>query len=339
MSSICSKNDFDAVRDILMAEGIWEYFIFPSINWLPKGQRIAQIIQDVQLRAPSVLFIDDNPMNRNEAAHFAPGLQVSDETILLNMLADPRFTGKDDAGHSRLKNYQLLERRNHARAHCSDNTDFLRSSNIRVDIDNDIEAHIDRAVELINRTNQLNFTKRRLPEDIAEGRAQLLRELRERNTQAGLVRITDKYGDYGYAGFYLLHVHTWRLVHYCFSCRTLGLGVERWLYHRLNRPAISVADDLRINLFELEPNVDWINAATTVADKRCQHLNGLIFARGGCEIQALAHYFALGAGRLETEVAIFSRRPTRSNSPHRVPPRCHRGDLSRRDFSGSCARV
>ena len=173
MSSICSKNDFDAVRNILVAEHIWDYFIFPSITWQPKGRRVAQIIENVQLRAPTVLLIDDNPMNRNEALHFVPGLQVADETLLSTMLRDPGFEGKDDRGHSRLKQYKLLESRREDQARHDDNFEFLRSSGIRVLIENDVEAHIDRAVELINRTNQLNFTKRRLSENADEAREQL----------------------------------------------------------------------------------------------------------------------------------------------------------------------
>ena len=37
VSSICSKNDLGPVRDVLVREGIWEYFVFPSVNWEPKG--------------------------------------------------------------------------------------------------------------------------------------------------------------------------------------------------------------------------------------------------------------------------------------------------------------
>jgi predicted enzyme involved in methoxymalonyl-ACP biosynthesis len=35
MSSICSKNDFDAARAVLAEHGAWDYFIFPSIDWSP----------------------------------------------------------------------------------------------------------------------------------------------------------------------------------------------------------------------------------------------------------------------------------------------------------------
>ena len=53
------------------------------------------------------------------------------------------------------------------------NVEFLRSSDIRVEVEHDIEGHIDRVIELINRTNQLNFTKRRLPEDRTAAEAEV----------------------------------------------------------------------------------------------------------------------------------------------------------------------
>ena len=66
----------------------------------------------------------------------------------------------------------------------------------------DVEAHLDRAIELINRTNQLNFVKRRLPEDIDTARTWLRRELSDFATQAGLIHVSDKYGDYGLCGYF-----------------------------------------------------------------------------------------------------------------------------------------
>src|SRR5689334_2449563 len=66
INSICSKNDFDSAKSILCSNGIWDYFVFPSIGWKPKGRAITKIIQDMQLRAENVLFIDDNPLNLEE---------------------------------------------------------------------------------------------------------------------------------------------------------------------------------------------------------------------------------------------------------------------------------
>src|SRR5882672_6622626 len=75
MSSICSKNDPNVVLPILQQKGILDYFIFPSISWDPKGIRLAQLVEAAQLRASTVMFVDDNPNNRAEAAATVPGLQ------------------------------------------------------------------------------------------------------------------------------------------------------------------------------------------------------------------------------------------------------------------------
>ncbi len=170
MNSICSKNEIESVRSIISDNGIWDYFIFPTIDWTPKGPRIRELVDTVQLRPENVLLIDDNHLNLEEAKFFSPGLQIASESIIPSLLSDPRFRGKDDHGLTRLNQYKVLEARkaDERRVRQSaggDNIDFLRSSDIRVRIETDVEAHLDRAIELINRTNQLNFVKRRLPEN------------------------------------------------------------------------------------------------------------------------------------------------------------------------------
>ena len=111
MSSICSKNDFEAVKALLVEKGAWEDFIFPSIDWSPKGPRIKQVIEAVQLRPQSVMLIDDNHLNLEEAKFFSPEIQVASDSFISSILSDARFRGKDDPGLTRLKQYKVLERR------------------------------------------------------------------------------------------------------------------------------------------------------------------------------------------------------------------------------------
>lgn len=159
ISSICSKNDYKTVEALLKERGIWDYFIFPSIDWTSKGPRIKQLISDIQLRPETVLFIDDNKNNRAEAEICIPGLQTADESIIPTLLTDALFAGKHDPNLTRLKQYRLLEQRKRdEKLSGTDNKEFLRSSHIRVVIEPNISMHLDRAIELINRTNQLNFT-------------------------------------------------------------------------------------------------------------------------------------------------------------------------------------
>jgi FkbH-like protein len=156
----------------LRERGIAEYFVFPSISWEPKGERIARLIEAVQLRPASVMFIDNDPANRAEARTHVPEIQLAPETFIPDMLAYPRFLGRDDPDLTRLRQYQLLETRQaKAAVKHGTNDDFLRQSNIRICIEYDVLAHADRVIELVNRTNQLNYTKSRFPEDAEQARA------------------------------------------------------------------------------------------------------------------------------------------------------------------------
>ena len=304
MSSICSKNDEAAVLTILNEKNILDHFIFPSITWAPKGQRLAALVETVQLRPATVMFIDDNPNNRAEALAVVPDLQVEDETFISRMLSDPRFKGKDDTKLTRLAQYKLLETRKKDQERASgDNAEFLRGCDVRVYVEYDILSHIDRAIELINRTNQLNFTKKRLPEDPEEARRNLADEVRRFSCRAGLVRVVDKYGDYGFVGFYLVKngraelsedVAADTLVHYCFSCRTLGMLVEQWFYDWLRRPELTVVGEVLTDL-TVPRTIDWIRMVPSLSESAAAtpQLAPEIRILGGCEANAVAHY--LGA--------------------------------------------
>ena len=205
MSSICSKNDFEQVKTVLEARGLWEYFVFPSVDWSPKGARIANLIEAVQLRASTILFIDDNHANRGEAEAAAPGIQVADETMIASLRDHPLLRGKRDEDLTRLKQYKLLEEKAEGRTRFGgDNRKFLEQSAIRVRIESELDDKLDRIIELVNRTNQLNFTKQRWPEDLDEARRLLSQALNQFDTRAGLVEVEDRYGKYGYCGFFMV---------------------------------------------------------------------------------------------------------------------------------------
>ncbi len=313
LSSICSKNDPVEVASILSEHGIWDYFIFPSVNWDPKGPRIGSLIETVQLRPENVLMIDDNPANLNEAIFFVKGIQVSDEGIIPRLLSDPRFNGREDGALTRLKQYKLLEqrRKDQNNAACS-NLEFLRSSRIRVSVDHEIEEHLDRAVELINRTNQLNFTKRRLSEDQSVARAELSEQLSRFDVVAGLIRVQDNYGDYGFCGFFLTQVFEGAkasLIHYVFSCRILGMGVETFVYQNLlERPALAINGDVLADPIAAAA-VDWIEFEKAVEAKSILKPESVtnpqtITLRGGCDLAAIEHYARMAFANVKSEYSI-----------------------------------
>jgi len=160
MVSISSRNDEATARAELERHGLWDLVIFPRINWEAKGAQIRDLIDAAQLRAPNVLFADDNHLNREEAVFFAPGIQAIDP-------ADPGFdaridavsaAGKPDPDHRRLAEYRLLEAKAREAATFGDNAEFLRSCDIRVAI-TERPTDTARIADLIARTNQLNYRK------------------------------------------------------------------------------------------------------------------------------------------------------------------------------------
>jgi len=309
VSSICSKNDAATILPILQEKGILEYFIFPSISWDPKGMRLSALIASVGLRAETVIFIDDNPNNRAEALATVPGIQVESESFIPHMLADARFKGKDDSGLSRLKQYKLLETRKRDEQQSVGNEGFLRSCDVRVCIEYDVMSHLDRVIELINRTNQLNFTKRRLPENIDDARRILSQELNAFHRQAGLVRVIDKYGDYGFVGFFATETlrqsnvpgaANCTLRHFCFSCRTLGMFIEQWLYRHLRCPELKVVGEVVTDLFAPR-TIDWVTLVPSIEQVNLQlpQIAPEMRLYGGCEANAVGIYLGAHAGNLQ----------------------------------------
>jgi predicted enzyme involved in methoxymalonyl-ACP biosynthesis len=152
------------------------------------------------------MFIDDNPLNLEEVSHLIPEIHIRSHEFIGDILATHFLSGKDDVELRRLNQYRLLEKRKADEGAASgDLTSFLRSSNIRVRFDHDVMGNLDRAVELINRTNQLNFTKQRLPEDFSKAREELPTLISSHEVRVALVGVRDNYDDHGWCGIYILH--------------------------------------------------------------------------------------------------------------------------------------
>ncbi|VWX53507.1 HAD-IIIC family phosphatase [Novosphingobium sp. 9U] len=290
VSSIVSKNDAEPVRRVLEEAGIWDSFIFPKVSWNAKGSQIAQIIDQANLRPDNVLFIDDNSINIEEARFRFPTMMVAyPQDVLPVLLTLPEARGKSDPEHTRLKQYKQLERKVVEQAESDlSNVDFLRQSEIRLRFDFDVERHLDRIVELINRSNQLNYTKVRLESDAAL--ATFREQLQRHDVFAAAIFASDKYGSHGLIGFYMQQrtERENRLLHYVWSCRMMNAGLEQYVYERLGSPAIDVVGPVSNPIIVFD-RVDWINdqvgedeAEPTVAPR--------LLLLGSCDLTAVASY-------------------------------------------------
>ena len=253
MCSIVSKNNYCDVEKVLKDWKIWDYFIFPHISWTPKGEQVKHLLKQCSLRPENTLFIDDNISNLKEAEFYNPHIMTELPDILNSEFLNNEFLkGKNDLSHSRLKQYKVLEVRSAEELTYSSNEDFLRDSNIKILIIKDCTNYIDRIVELIQRTNQLNFTKIRLNTD------EINKILSDKTYSCACIHVSDKFGDYGIVGFYALKSNI--LKHFVFSCRTIGFGIENYLYKKLGYPKINIINPVSTELEkEYAEKIDWIH--------------------------------------------------------------------------------
>ncbi len=287
VNSICSKNDFDTTMKYLDECELAEFFVFPSINWNPKGQRIKSLIADMQLRPANVLFLDDNPSNLGEALHFCPELMTGTPDLIPQLIGEASAAEKKDPSHKRLKQYRVLEEKHRAREDFSSNEAFLFQSNIHVEIKNDCASQLERIHDLLIRSNQLNFTK------IRSTQQELQTLLDDSSIDCGYVSVCDRFGDYGIVGFYALQDQ--KLIHFVFSCRTLGMGIEQYVYNTLGRPALTISGEV-ISDLSSEEMPGWINQSSgETADGQMQISNltaHSVLVKGPCDLFQIYPYIA-----------------------------------------------
>jgi len=263
ISSIASSNDTAAARAFLELNAAWQYFVFPVIGRHPKNDMVRAILSDTQLRPETAIFLDDIARWRELVAGELPellGIGTADDFVnaYRSWAGNKPFS---DVAMARLHHYKLLERRQVARKTCAPTpeatTEFLRRSEIRCTVTTVSAELVPRIQELVLRTNQLNFTKKRT----TAGELEAL--LRSEAHECAAIHVADRFGDYGVCGFYALEVASQpKLVHFLFSCRILHMGVEAAVYGRLGTPLIegpagevAVDETLKLNAAE----TDWVS--------------------------------------------------------------------------------
>ena len=282
MNSICSKNDMARVQEEFINNGfknLLDLFVFPSVNYFPKGERIREIINSMNLREENVIFIDDNISNLNEAKFYCPKIMTAMPENVTKMAEELYLVNDYDFEHTRLKQYKILEKKSAALKNSS-NEDFLRSSGIKICIKTDCLENIERIKKLILRTNQLNFTKFR-DENIEET---------IKNNNAAYIIAADKFGNYGICGFYVIDKNTNKLIHFLFSCRIMNMGIEQFVYSYLGKPDIEIQGEVASIL---EGTPDWIEIVENLdikpVETKAENNINILF-KGPCDLYSALSY-------------------------------------------------
>ncbi|MDX2089330.1 MAG: HAD-IIIC family phosphatase [Kofleriaceae bacterium] len=209
-------------------------FVCHKISWDRKSVAIRQICDELSLRLGSVLFIDDNPIERHEVVTSLPAVRVLGHDLnqaRRTLLRDPHLQQLEYSAESQQRPAMYkAQLKRAADAAVMDEGDFLRSLGIKLEIE-DVRGieQLGRITELVQRTNQFNTTHRRYD-------AMSLRAIIEHpEHRVFTLTVADRYSEHGLVGCCVV---TDRIELIALSCRVLALKVATtWLAESFRRMA------------------------------------------------------------------------------------------------------
>ena len=232
--AVCSKNDeanalaaFDTHPDMLLRRKDIACFV---ANWDDKASNIRTIAARLNIGVDSLVFVDDNPFERNLVRAALPMVAVpelpEEPGLMARTLADAGYfegVALTDEDRERTKQYKANADREALLDDASDLDTYLRGLDMRLIARSFDSVGVTRVTQLINKTNQFNLTTRRYSEGD-------VRKVMESADAFGVyMRLTDRFGDNGIIAIVVCRLHDdgdaaidiWLM-----SCRVLKRQVE-----------------------------------------------------------------------------------------------------------------
>ena len=198
-------------------------------NWQSKDENLRHIAATLNIGIDSIVFVDDNPVERNFIRSQVPEVEVPEMPLdpagyavaLHRSMCFEAWTLTED-DRRRAASYQQNAKRSEQLAAAGNVEDYLASLEMHVELRPFDEANLARIVQLINKTNQFNLTTRRITE------AECLALMNRPDCYTQFMRLKDRFGDNGITGILIAFVEadTLRIDNWLISCRVLGRRVE-----------------------------------------------------------------------------------------------------------------
>ncbi|HVE87154.1 MAG TPA: HAD-IIIC family phosphatase [Myxococcales bacterium] len=209
-------------------------FVGWRINWKDKAANIAELAAELNLGLQSVVFIDDNPVERARVREALPEVLVPEwpEDKLLYPWTfqqlrcfDAPAVSKEDAERTQL--YAAERQRESMKAQVGSIDDWLKGLGMAVTAEPLGAANLARTAQLLNKTNQMNLSTRRLTE------AELSAWVKGPGRRLWAVSVADKFGDAGLTGIVSTEASgdACQVVDFVLSCRVMGRRVEEAMIH------------------------------------------------------------------------------------------------------------
>lgn len=242
--AINSKNNPDDVMQVLNEHPQMllreKHFASILVNWDSKPQNMQKIAKQINIGLDSIVFIDDNPAERELMRQSLPQVETlempADPSLFARTLRETGFFTRaylTEEDKKRGQIYAAQRKREQFQQSCATLEDFLKSLEMVVSIRTAGKDDIKRVSQLTQRTNQFNLTTRRYTDADIAAMAQ------NPNWRIYVLGLKDKFGDNGTVGLALMEIQPkkWRADTFLMSCRVIGRQVEDALVDRICRDA------------------------------------------------------------------------------------------------------
>jgi FkbH-like protein len=237
--ALVSKNEESVVREAIESHPEMvlrlEDFAGWRINWNDKAQNIVELARILNFGLDSAVFIDDHPVERDRIRAALPEVIVPEwpqnPVFFVNALHEldcfdsPVVSGED---RQRTSMYVSERRRQEAQHAAPSMDEWLASLGLTISVEELTRANLDRTVQLLNKTNQMNLRTRRM------SLQEMARWTSDRRNRLLIFRVSDKFGDYGRVGIAGLRIEqdsSAQLTDFVLSCRVMGRRVEEAMLH------------------------------------------------------------------------------------------------------------
>ncbi len=206
-------------------------FVSMRANWEPKSENFKAIAKELTLLPESLVFVDDNPAEREIVTAQIPGVYApvmdSPENYIRNIDHSGFFevTSISDDDKKRNEMYMANKQRLELEESFADYSEYLKSLEMEAEIGPFEKMYMPRIAQLTNKSNQFNLTTKRYTQDDIEKAA----ANKDNITLYG--RLKDKFGDNGIVSLAIgnirgdnrdeLHIVLWLM-----SCRVLKRDME-----------------------------------------------------------------------------------------------------------------
>ncbi len=238
--AIASKNEPGSVEQVLASHEEMvlkpNHFASMRVNWNPKPQSLQEIAEELNLGLDSFVFMDDSPVECDLMRKSLP------QVLTVHLPRDPAgypaiVDGLDCFDQWTISNedrrrgdmYRAESERRQLKSAAIDMQSFYRQLDMTMVVSINQPAHVARASQMTNRTNQFNMHTRRCSEDD-------IRRLSTDGThEVVTVALADKFGENGIIGMAVVGTgaDAWTVRQFLMSCRVLGRAVEttllRWI--------------------------------------------------------------------------------------------------------------